>query len=119
MRKLDAIPDADQRELKSIEDALLSQVGTRSKSADPARIPRFMREWQVRPSTKRDDRNEEVPAPPKNRGRVPNFMKEWQSKTNAEPESIPKVQPRAKFRAKSEDKEEVPVKQNTTKNNAR
>ncbi len=102
LRKLYVISCADPKELKSVEDALLPQFGIRSKSAEPAGVPRFMMEWQVKPSAKRDDKNEEVPFPPKSKGRAPNFMKEWQSKASAELESIPQVQPPTKSRAKSE-----------------
>ncbi len=80
------------------------RLGEKIKSADPEGVPRLVKEWQVKSSAKRDDKSEEAPVPPTSRGRAPNFIKEWRSKTNAEPESIPQVQPPAKSRAKSEEK---------------
>ena len=85
LRKLDAIPDADPRELKSIEEALMS------KSAK-----------QV---LKNKVKNNDEDAP------VPHTSKLQRTAKHVEPEPIPQFQPpaRAKSSRGSEDKDVVPV----------
>ena len=81
MRKLGAIPDADPRELRSIEEALMSRSAKKALK------------------NKAKNKDEDVPVPQNN--------KRQRAAKHAEPEPIPQFLLPAK--ANSEDTEVVPV----------